>query len=107
MTFMYVEDTYKVYAASALAGVCFIRNIVGGVFPLFGTQMFENLGYRWAGSLLGFLALLLMPIPFILDKWGRRLRKRSPWAREHMDDLEDDEREAMDMDVDPEHGNAR
>jgi len=87
MTFMYIEDTYKVYAASALAGVCLIRNLVRGVFPLFGTQMFEKLGYRWAGSLLGFLALVLMPILFVLDKWGRRLRKRSPWARGHMDDL--------------------
>ncbi|KUJ16879.1 MFS multidrug transporter-like protein [Mollisia scopiformis] len=99
MTFMYVEDTYKVYAASALAGVCFARNIFGGVFPLFGTQMFENLGYRWAGSLLGFLALVLMPIPFILARWGRILRKRSPWAREHMDDLEDYEIEAMGVKV--------
>lgn len=59
--------------------------------------MFENLGYRWAGSLLGFLALLLMPIPFVLARWGRTLRKKSPWAREHMDDLEDDEMDAMDV----------
>ena len=50
--------------------------------------MFENLGYRWAGSLLGFLALLLMPIPFVLEKYGYRLRKRSPWAREHMRDID-------------------
>ncbi|ESZ97966.1 hypothetical protein SBOR_1637 [Sclerotinia borealis F-4128] len=91
MTFMYIEDTYKVYAASALAGVCFARNIIGGTFPLFGTQMFEGLGVQWAGSVLGFAAILLMPIPYVLARYGRRLRKRSPWARVHMDDLGEDE----------------
>lgn len=90
MTFMYIEDTYKVYAASSLAGVCFARNIIGGVFPLFGSQMFMGLGVHWAVSVLGFAAILLMPIPFILAKWGRDLRKRSPWARQHMDDLGDE-----------------
>lgn len=59
--------------------------------------MFENLGYRWAGSLLGFLALVMTPIPFVLAYYGRKLRKRSPWAREHMDDLEDDDVEAMEL----------
>ncbi|KAA8576240.1 hypothetical protein EYC84_006388 [Monilinia fructicola] len=94
MTFMYIEDTYKVYAASALAGVCFARNIIGGVFPLFGTQMFHHLGVHWASSVLGFAAILLMPIPYILSRWGRGLRIRSPWARIHMDDLGDDDDDA-------------
>ncbi|KAK4541429.1 hypothetical protein LTR36_008030 [Oleoguttula mirabilis] len=87
MTYTYTEDSYKQYAASALAGLGLIRNIAGAGFPLFGNQMFENLGYRWAGSLLAFLALLLVPIPFILSRYGFELRKRSPWAREHMDEL--------------------
>ncbi|APA07137.1 hypothetical protein sscle_02g019070 [Sclerotinia sclerotiorum 1980 UF-70] len=91
MTFMYIEDTYKVYAASALAGVCFARNMIGGTFPLFGTQMFNALGVHWAGSVLGFAAILLMPIPYVLGRYGRGLRRRSPWARVHMDDLGDEE----------------
>jgi hypothetical protein len=66
--------------------------------------MFENIGCRWAGSLLGFLALVLMLIPFVLARWGRALRKRSPWAREHMDDLEDDEIEAMNLSAGPASG---
>ncbi len=31
------------------------------------------------------------------DEVGTNLRKRSPWAREHLDDLEDDEKEAMEV----------
>ena len=87
MTYMYTEDSYKQYAASALAGLGLVRNLAGAGFPLFGNQMFENLGYQWAGSLLAFLAVLLVPIPFILERYGVQLRKRSPWAREHMDGL--------------------
>jgi len=42
MTYTYTEDSYKQYAASALAGLGFVRNIAGAGFPLFGNQMFEN-----------------------------------------------------------------
>nr|POF04072.1 putative prephenate dehydrogenase [nadp(+)] [Quercus suber] len=85
MTYTYIEDSYKDYSASALAGLGFIRNIAGGGFPLFGNQMFENEGYQWAGSILAFLALVLVPIPFILEKYGETLRRRSPWAAQHME----------------------
>lgn len=53
--------------------------------------MYTNVGYAWASSILGFLAVLLTPIPFILSKHGRALRVRSPWAKQHMDDLVESE----------------
>lgn len=84
MTFQYVEDAYKHYSASALAVLGFVRNMAGGGFPLFGNQMFENEGYQWAGSILAFLALVMVPIPFVLERFGERLRKRSAWASQHM-----------------------
>ncbi|KAI9368963.1 polyamine transporter [Aspergillus egyptiacus] len=85
----YVVDSYQTYSASALAGVILVRNIVGAGFPLFATQMYERLGFEWASSLLGFLAILLVPIPFVFFYWGERIRLRSPWAREHFDQSED------------------
>ncbi|KAF2173759.1 hypothetical protein M409DRAFT_62035 [Zasmidium cellare ATCC 36951] len=69
----------------ALAGIGLVRNLAGGTFPLFGNQMFENEGYNWAGTILACLAMLLIPIPFVLEKYGTGLRARSPWARDHMD----------------------
>jgi MFS family permease len=91
MTYLYVEDSYMVFSASALAGVALIRNLAGAGFPLFGSQMFENEGYNWAGSILAFLAMVLVPIPFILERWGPRIRARSPWARQHMEDDDNNE----------------
>ncbi|KAJ5981058.1 hypothetical protein N7481_008356 [Penicillium waksmanii] len=85
----YVVDSYQTYSASALAGVIFVRNVVGAGFPLFATQMYEKLDYEWASSLLGFISILLVPIPFIFFYKGEAIRLRSPWAREHFDQNED------------------
>jgi hypothetical protein len=42
---------------------------------------YNELGYEWSSSLLAFLSLLLIPIPFIYFYKGETLRWRSPWAR--------------------------
>ncbi|KAK7753060.1 hypothetical protein SLS62_005010 [Diatrype stigma] len=91
MTFQYTEDAYRVFSASALAGIGLVRNIAGAAFPLFGQQLFARLGYPWGASLLGAIALLLAPIPFVLERYGVELRKRSPWARQHIGGVDDDE----------------
>lgn len=85
----YVVDSYQTYSASALAGVILVRNVVGAGFPLFATQMYEKLDYEWASSLLGFISILLVPIPFIFFYKGKAIRLRSPWAREHFDQDDD------------------
>ncbi|KAI1842231.1 hypothetical protein JX265_001409 [Neoarthrinium moseri] len=91
MTFQYTEDAYRVYSASALAGIGLIRNIAGAAFPLFGRHLFEKLGYQWGPSLLAFLSVALIPIPFVLVRFGSTLRKNSPWASQHMDEDAEDE----------------
>lgn len=85
----YVVDSYQTYSASSLAGVILVRNLVGAGFPLFSTQMYEKLGYEWASTLLAFLALVLVPIPWIFYYKGETIRKRSPWASEHFGSDED------------------
>ena len=54
--------------------------------------MFVKEGYHWAVSILAFLALVMIPIPFVLVKYGRTLRLKSPWAKQHMDDLTEEEK---------------
>ena len=86
MTYNYVEDSYGMYSASALAAVGLSRNLMGAGFPLFGRQLYTQVGgYQYASLILACLALLLMPIPFVLSRYGLRLRQRSPWAREMME----------------------
>ncbi|KAL1389009.1 benomyl/methotrexate resistance protein [Phyllosticta capitalensis] len=52
---------YPLYAASALAANSFARSSFAAAFPLFGVQMYNNLGYQWASSVLAFLALAMAP----------------------------------------------
>lgn len=76
----YLIDTYLCVAASAIAANAFLRSFFGAGFPLFATAMFHNLGVEWAGSLLGFLAVAFLPLPFLFYKYGERLRKMSRHA---------------------------
>ncbi|KAL6243200.1 hypothetical protein RBB50_009751 [Rhinocladiella similis] len=77
----FLVEAYPVYAASALGANAFTRLAAGAAFPLFGVQMYESLGVGWASSLLGFLALAAAPFPFLLIKYGKRIRGASKFAR--------------------------
>lgn len=77
---LYLTDSYgAVYGASAWSSNTFLRYLFATVFPLFAEQMYRNLGIGWASSLLGFLTLALMPIPFAFYIWGPRLRRNSKY----------------------------
>lgn len=62
----YLPDAYPDYAASVLAGNDLFRSSFGAGFPLFATAMYNKLGVGWASSLLGFLGIAFIPIPFAL-----------------------------------------
>ncbi|KAF9458424.1 multidrug transporter [Collybia nuda] len=81
MSFLsYLVDTYLMFSASAFAANTMIRSAVAAAFPLFTVQMFTKLGINWACTLLGLLALLLAPSPFLFWVYGARIRQRSTFA---------------------------
>jgi len=49
----------------------------------------KKLDYEWASFLLGFIAVLLLPVPFVFFYKREIIRLRSPWAREQFDQDED------------------
>ncbi|KAF8470818.1 major facilitator superfamily domain-containing protein [Kalaharituber pfeilii] len=77
----YLVDSYGRYAASALAGNTVARSMLGGILPLFGSQMYSRLGPNWAGTLVACLAFVIMPIPWGFYKWGKNIRMRSPMLK--------------------------
>ncbi|KAJ5500416.1 Major facilitator superfamily domain general substrate transporter [Penicillium expansum] len=54
------------------------RSILGGVLPLAGASMYASLGPNWAGTLLGVLEVIIVPIPFVFYKYGHKIRMKSP-----------------------------
>jgi hypothetical protein len=75
----YVVDAYAKYAASAVAGIAFLENIMAAFLPLATQSMYQTLGFQWASSLLAFIALLLSFIPLVLMRHGKSIRARSPF----------------------------
>ncbi|KAL2863050.1 MFS transporter [Aspergillus lucknowensis] len=79
----YIIDTYLVFAASALAANSILRSLAGAGFPLFTPYMFNALGVNWTGTLLGCVAVVLMPIPLLFYLFGSRIRQKSKFAAEY------------------------
>ncbi|KAI0307922.1 major facilitator superfamily domain-containing protein [Multifurca ochricompacta] len=76
----YTVDAYLFASASALAASTVSRSIFGTVFPLFARQMFDALNPRWASTLLGLVAAIMIPIPVVLLRHGAYLRSKSRFA---------------------------
>lgn len=74
----YLADVFLEYAASAIAANIFFRTITGALLPLVAPPLYDNLGLGWGNSLLGFIALALIPLPLVFMKYGARLRARFP-----------------------------
>ncbi|TVY34777.1 putative transporter [Lachnellula subtilissima] len=76
----YLVDAYLMFAASAIAANTFLRSLAGAGFPMFSQYMFKALHVNWAGTLLGCVALCLVPIPICFLIYGERIRQRSAFA---------------------------
>jgi hypothetical protein len=77
---MYLTDTYgALNGASAIAANGLLRYVFAAAFPLFTVQMYSNLGIGWATSLLGFVCVALIPIPWILWYKGGQIRALSKY----------------------------
>lgn len=80
----YLIDTFQKYSASAVAANTFLRSIFAAAFPLFVNPMFHKMGIPWASSLLGFIAIALLPIPYLFYIYGPRIRKRGKFTAQVM-----------------------
>ncbi|XP_014552674.1 hypothetical protein COCVIDRAFT_109734 [Bipolaris victoriae FI3] len=77
----YLIDSYTRYAASAIAAATVLRSLAGFGFPLFAPAMYKSLEFGWGNSVLGFIAIGLgVPAPFMLWKFGEKLRSLSRFA---------------------------
>ena len=80
----YLVDSYTIFSASVLAGTAIIRSVLAAAFPLFTGKMYAALGIHWASSVPAFLALAFAPFPFVLYRYGARVRERCKYSAEAM-----------------------
>ncbi|KAJ6010106.1 hypothetical protein N7522_005122 [Penicillium canescens] len=79
-TTQYLVDAYHgLTVASAMSANSLARYGLAAAFPLFTIQMYTKLGTGWASSLLGFIAVALLPVPWVFFKSGNKLRALSKY----------------------------
>ena len=71
----YIVDAFGIYSASAISAMLVLRNLVSVVLPLAGPPLYARLGLGWGNSVLGFIALALVPIPLVMVRLGARLQR--------------------------------
>ncbi|KAI0019503.1 major facilitator superfamily domain-containing protein [Xylariomycetidae sp. FL0641] len=77
----FLVDSYTRFAASAVGAATVLRSLAGFGFPLFAPAMYGRLGYGWGNTVLALLGCALgLPGPFLLWRYGERLRLRSQFA---------------------------
>jgi len=102
----FLVDTYRLYAASAVSANTLLRSVLAATLPFavrpmqvfsspppwkvfkFGKNIdlivfknrFSNLGPGLAMSILGGIATLALPVPFVFMKYGLSLRRKSTFA---------------------------
>lgn len=83
--FNYLGRGFYRFLASVFAGNCLMRSWSAGVFPVFVTPMYTNLGSKEfpvgaGGSIVAGISVLMIAIPFAINHYGVRLRGRSKYA---------------------------
>ncbi|KAI1503157.1 major facilitator superfamily domain-containing protein [Biscogniauxia marginata] len=74
----YMIDAFPDYAASSTAALASSRNVLGTFLPLAGPYLYKALGLGWGNTFLGFVALVLIPAPYLIVKYGEKLRLKYP-----------------------------
>ncbi|KAG8415889.1 hypothetical protein J3459_013950 [Metarhizium acridum] len=72
---LYLVDAYTAYAASVTASNTIFRCLCAAFLPLAGSAMYDKLGVGWGTSLLGFIAVIFLPLPLFFFKYGQRIRE--------------------------------
>lgn len=80
-SYQYIIDSYEEASSTALGSITTVRYLAGGAMIIVARPMYQNLSPRWALTLLGCLSVVLIPVPFVLYKYGKAMRHKSKFAR--------------------------
>lgn len=79
----FLVDTYGLYAASATGANTFLRSVLAAGLPMAARPMYKAMGVGPATSVMGAVAVLLIPVPFVFMRYGVRLRAMSKFVGDY------------------------
>ena len=65
-------------AASALGAITLLRNLTGAVLPLAAPSLYSAMGLGWGNSILAFITVAFIPVPFFFYWRGEWVREKFP-----------------------------
>ncbi|OQU99092.1 hypothetical protein CLAIMM_04779 [Cladophialophora immunda] len=74
----YMVDAFPLHAASAIAAPTVMRSLFAAFLPLAAPPLYQSLGLGWGNTLLGFVALAMIPIPMAFFRYGGKIRRKFP-----------------------------
>ncbi|CAG8280557.1 unnamed protein product [Penicillium salamii] len=80
VSYMYLIDSYDIYAASALGFLVFTRYVVAGGITVAGGPIYRSIGVHYTLTILGAISAAMTPVPYLLFMYGPRIRKHSRYA---------------------------
>ncbi|KAH0408827.1 hypothetical protein KCU90_g21518, partial [Aureobasidium melanogenum] len=78
--YMYIIDSYAIYAASALSFVTFTRYLAAGGMTVVGVPWYRNLGVHYTLTILACISALMVPVPYVFYIYGAKIRTKSAYA---------------------------
>lgn len=82
---LYMADAITLYTASASSALVMVRGVFSFTFPLFAPNLYQTLGQGWGNSVLALAtAVIGIPAPFILYRYGPMLREKSAYSKRAM-----------------------
>lgn len=69
------------YAASALGFMTFSRYVISGALTPASVKMYDNLGPHWSLTIVAIIATFMAPVPFVLYRYGHKIRAMSKNAQ--------------------------
>ncbi|KAF2434347.1 MFS general substrate transporter [Tothia fuscella] len=79
-SYEYIIDGYADHSAAALSSITMARYIIAGGMVMAARPMYMGIGVHWTMTLLGCVALILAPAPWLFLKYESRLREKSRYA---------------------------
>jgi DHA1 family multidrug resistance protein-like MFS transporter len=65
-SYQYIIDSYGDHAAIALSSITTMRYIIAGGMVMAARPMYEGIDVHWTMTLLGCIATILVPAPYLL-----------------------------------------
>jgi DHA1 family multidrug resistance protein-like MFS transporter len=78
----YINDSYAEHGAVALASITMTRYLIAGGMVMAARPLYAAIGVHWTMTILGCMAGILAPAPWLLWEYGKSLREKSPLAQD-------------------------